>query len=79
MKRTREWWAALTPEERSRLVQMERADKEADRYWYNLPDGFSSCPCCGTPTRSRGICSRCYADLKAITSKADATVTALNN
>jgi len=75
MKRTKEWWAALTKEERCWLVMAERLDAKAsfmsDPY---LPEGYSECVMCSTPTRGGGLCRDCYAYWKSLVDKADAAV-----
>ena len=71
MKRTKEWWATLTPEERSHLVYLERADGSGRGCSAYLPDDCGECPACGTPTMSVGLCSYCYNDWEKYIDKAD--------
>ena len=68
MRRTREWWARLTKDERSYLVYLERADK---RYGstYNLPDGYSSCTACSEPCSGGGLCTWCGNEVEALIAK----------
>lgn len=72
-RRGRKWWAALTPEERSQLVQMERANCEQGDA-RNLPEGYSCCTWCSYPTSGLGLCSRCGRELEALLDKADRAI-----
>ena len=72
MKRTKQWWAALTKAERSELCQLERCNSE----WLitrspNLPDDCSECPKCSTPHIGIGLCPVCNLRLNALIYKAD--------
>lgn len=58
MKRTKDWWAKLTKEQRSTLVYLERAANKNVSYSAYLPEGYGECPGCGYPT-SRSLCSYC--------------------
>lgn len=73
MKRTKEWWARLTKDERAHLVYLERSDVKGSgrgRSAY-LPDDCGECPACGTPTISSGLCHACYQAWKSYINKAD--------
>ncbi len=59
MRRTKEWWARLTPEERSELVYIERNASQASVGWDGyLPDDCGECNVCGSPTMGT-TCMRC--------------------
>lgn len=70
MKRTKTWWARLTPEERSELVYLERADKYGGRSSF-LPDDCSECGGCSMPHLGSGLCSLCSKRLEELIRKAD--------
>ena len=73
MRRTKEWWAALTKEERSWLVYAELNDKSS-RSGY-LPDDCSECGVCGQPQLGGGgMCRYCLDRLIGILPKADEAV-----
>ena len=59
MKRTKEWWNCLTKEERSRLVFLERAEKQSG--WYSESGCFI-----GT-----GLCPSCLKEMLNLINKAD--------
>jgi len=59
MKRTKEWWSCLTKGERSRLVYLERAEKQSG--WYSGSGYFI-----GT-----GLCPSCLRELFNLINKAD--------
>jgi len=73
MKRTKEWWNRLTPNERSRLVYLERSEKYSSGYGqgFNIPDDCCMCGACGTPHSSSGLCPRCNNELLILLKKAD--------
>lgn len=70
MRRTKEWWARLTADERSRLYWLEEGERHGGSGW-NLPEGFSDCGFCSTPTRWGGLCAACSAKLGVLLDKAD--------
>lgn len=70
MKRTKEWWAQLTKEERAELVNLERAYKYSGRSAY-LPDDCSECGYCSTPSLLGGLCWDCLNRLIDLIDKAD--------
>lgn len=72
MKRTKEWWARLTEDERRRLVYLECF---GGRYSF-LPDDCCECPSCSTPHISTGLCPLCQRELDALLAKADGKVVA---
>jgi len=73
MKRTKQWWAALTKEERSELHWLERHNS----IWAvrggsgNLPDDCSECPNCSTPHTGIGLCPVCNLRLDVLINKAN--------
>lgn len=68
MKRIKQWWAALTPQERKELYWLERAGSSQSAY---LPDDCSECGHCSTPHLGSGLCPLCEDRLIAIIKKAD--------
>ena len=74
MRRTISWWNKLTAAERSELVALERAGARASTRMSAgsayLPDGYSDCEFCSTPT-SVGLCVACLDRLIALVDKAD--------
>ena len=73
MKRTKEWWAALTKEERCWLVYAERNDT-CSRSDY-LPDDCSECGVCGQPQMGGcGMCRYCLDRLIGVILKAEEAV-----
>jgi len=74
MKRTKEWWARLTAQERSRLVYLESSEKHAGPLGAGgyLPDDCRECGSCSTPTAGfGGLCRYCLEELIALLRKAD--------
>jgi len=73
MRRTREWWARLTKDERARLVYLERSANLGGGYGGGgyLPDDCCECGSCGTPSTSSGLCPICLDDLIVLVAKAD--------
>ena len=57
MKRTKEWWSALTKDERSELYWLERSQESGDGR-------------CGTPHLGYGLCQGCHNRLIELTEKA---------
>jgi len=73
MKRTKEWWAALTKEERSWLVYAERNDTYFRSAY--LPDDCSECGICGNPRLGgAGMCLVCSNKWIEIVTKANRSV-----
>jgi len=70
MRRDKAWWARLTKEERAELVYLERCYTEGgsggSAY---LPEGYSDCCVCSTPTEFGGYCKACYERWKALVAK----------
>jgi len=58
MKRTKEWWARLTPEERSHLVHIEKYHNRSAVGSSYLPADVGECPACGQLS-SCGLCDYC--------------------
>lgn len=59
MKRTKDWWARLTPDERYFVWCYER---QKNIYWGRggyLPDNCSECPVCSDPCLGNGPCLTC--------------------
>jgi len=77
MKRTKEWWAALAPDERSHLVYIERGNL-GGRSPY-LPDDCSECNACGSPMFGSGLCPSCYEAWKSYVDKADQAIKVLES
>lgn len=73
MKRTHEWWAGLTAEERSKLVSLERAEKDSSGYGAGglIPDDCCECGFCGTPHSGSGLCPPCFSELLHLIHKAN--------
>jgi hypothetical protein len=70
VKRTKEWWAALTEEERCWLVYAERNDKSYRSAY--LPDDSSECGVCGMPQLGGGgMCISCLNRHHEIVTKAN--------
>jgi hypothetical protein len=70
MKRDKQWWQNLSPQERSQIVQLERANNDRSR-GFNIPDDMSECGYCGTPHMSYGLCPHCDQDLEKLINKAN--------
>lgn len=70
MKRTKEWWANLTKEERSELVYLERGANQS-HYSSYYPDDCVECGGCGSPSLGSGLCSLCLARLNDLLRKAN--------
>lgn len=73
MKRTRQWWAALTKDERSELWWLEDGERHSGRSSY-YPDDCGECGNCGCPSLGGGLCSLCHACLSELLNKADNAV-----
>lgn len=71
MKRDKEWWQNLSPQERSHLVQLERANCHNYGGGDYLPDGMSECGYCSNPHSGYGICPYCNNDLENLINKAN--------
>ncbi len=69
MRRTKEWWARLTKEEREALVWLDKANRDYGSSSY-LPEPYGFCGC-GTPTNGGGICSECSDDRERLIQKAN--------
>lgn len=65
MRRDKHWWARLTNEERSRIVYLERADKQSGGYSGGgyLPDDCCECGSCSNPHLGTGLCDSCLREL----------------
>ena len=59
MRRSQVWWSRLTEAERSELVYLEKVSRIIPRNDPWLPDGYSDCENCGTPTAFGPLCMRC--------------------
>jgi len=70
MRRNKEWWTRLTPEERSELVLMERYQYKGGRSSY-LPDDCSECGICGEPTLGSSPCRWCCNRMDELIRKGD--------
>lgn len=76
MKRTKQWWATLDSNERSKLVQLERAERQSSGYGAGgmIPDDCCECGFCNTPHLGTGLCQLCLRELLALINKADRAV-----
>jgi len=72
MKRTKEWWARLTREERAELVWIEHGANHPTGLGGYLPDDCSECGACGRAMLGSGLCSYCSSRLDELLNKADA-------
>jgi len=73
MRRTKQWWRALTKGERIYLVAYEKEMALCGGFGYRspyYPDDCYACPMCGNPTL--GYCE-CDKEAKRIIKKADET------
>ena len=75
MKRTKEWWARLSAEERSKLVSIERSESSAYGAGGWIPDDCCECGACGTPHIGSGLCEACLSELLTLRAKAEGTIT----
>jgi hypothetical protein len=75
MKRTKEWWEALTGDERSHLVYIEKHANGGMNYGGGgyLPYDVGECPVCGQLSRY-GLCDYCAASQKKYIDKANKAV-----
>ena len=75
MRRTKEWWAALTADERAHLVFIERNANGGVNYGGGgyLPDDVGECPACGQLSRY-GLCGYCSDSLEKYIAKANKAV-----
>ena len=55
MRRTKEWWARLNPNERAALVWLEHA-KNLEVRESVIYGGLYVCPACGVPTADKSLC-----------------------
>ena len=68
MKRTQQWWAQLTSNERAELMFLEKGAHYYGRSGGYLPEGYRDCGGCGMITSGR-LCTGCsnrIEELKAI-------------
>ena len=74
MRRTKEWWARLTKEERSQLWWLENGERHHGGYGGGgyLADDCGECPTCSLPHLGCGLCPFCLDRLIALIAKADA-------
>jgi len=69
MRRTKEFWARLTKEERSYLVYIEKNKNNYNWMGGYLPDDCSECVVCGLPMLGSGMCHHCYEDYVSLVNK----------
>jgi hypothetical protein len=69
MRRTKEWWARLTKEERAHLVYLEKNQNKLATGSAYLPEGVGECPACGQLSRF-GLCDYCSGCLEKYIKKA---------
>jgi hypothetical protein len=70
MRRTKEWWARLAPEERSHLVYIEKYANKSSIGSPYLPDDVGECPACGQLS-NYGLCRYCSNSLQKYIDKAN--------
>lgn len=70
MRRTKEWWARLTKQERSALWWLEH-DEKYSGHSAMIPDDCTECGSCGTPSVGSGLCPSCNNRLIELLNKAD--------
>jgi len=70
MKRTKEWWARLTSDERSHLVFIEKHHNELACGSAYLPEGVRECPACGQLSHY-GLCDYCSGKQEEYINKAN--------
>lgn len=71
MRRTKEWWAALSKEERCHLIWIERQQYHCGQLGGYLPDDCGYCGSCGNPSFGGRLCRFCLDDLIELVDKAD--------
>jgi len=71
MKRTKQWWNQLLPEERVELCALEKASNQLGFRGGGLPDDCSSCTFCGSPHLGVGLCIHCGNTLSRLIRKAN--------
>lgn len=71
MKRTKQWWAALEPGERSELVNLERADRSSRTTWPYIPSDEDRCGSCAIHHYGGGLCPLCTNHLSELIAKAE--------
>jgi hypothetical protein len=71
MRRTKEWYSALTKQERSELYWLERSQYTGGGRCAYIPDDCSECGHCGTPHLGSGLCPLCSNRLGHLRNKAD--------
>jgi len=76
MKRTKEWWARLTKDERGYLVYLEKANNQYGGYGGGgyLPDDCSECTACGQPMLGSGLCTYCSDNLYRLIDKGNGKI-----
>ena len=70
MKRTKQWWASLTKEERSELHYLECTN--SSYHSSCIPDDCVECGRCSTPHSGFGLCPMCTERLDRLIEKANA-------
>jgi len=77
MRRTKEWWQALSSAERTLLTALELAQKRGERFSrkYRLSADNVVCSFCLGPTSRVGLCEVCQDIRKEIIAIADNTIT----
>ena len=74
MRRTKEWWAALKPWERSQLMTIEKNARRLSGLGGYLPDDCGECPNCSEPVVGGGLCDYCFKELETLIRKANAAI-----
>jgi len=71
VKRTKQWWSALSKAERSYLVYAERFQNSYSGMGGYLPDDCSECRVCGDPMLGSGTCTYCINKISKLITKAN--------
>lgn len=71
MRRTKEWWARLTAQERKELVWMEKYNNTYGRMGGYYPDDCSECTACGNAMLGSGMCPWCRNRCQELVDKAN--------
>jgi len=70
MRRTKQWWASLTKEERSELHHLAYANSD----WMNRKRLEPMCGYCGTDQDGFGLCPKCDSRRKELINKANEAI-----
>lgn len=70
MRRTKQWWAQLTKDERHALMYIEHRAK-LPTLLNRIPDRVHNCKVCSDPYLSHGLCVKCSNRLSGLIAKAE--------